>query len=300
MTRSPILVPELEIIPEQDDSLIYLEHGWPNPLCRWHSHQECELHLILATTGRAYVGDYIGDFAPGGLFLTGPHLPHNWITDEVWTEPVEERDMVIQFDQDRLMQLIKAFPEFAGINQVLKEAESGLEWNGFDLGDMQERFAYIRDNTGSNQIMAFLDFLLEISRNKDRKTLSVAKLYHENRNPRQMKICEVVDYIVERFADDISVEKAADIAGMSPTTFSRNFRTVTGNRFVEFVNRVRIGQACSLLYATDEQVSSICFDVGYQNLANFNRHFQKMKNMTPSEYRELAQDELLKTERSAS
>ena len=79
---------------------------------------------------------------------------------------------------------------------------------------------------------------------------------------------------------------------MSPTTFSRNFQTVTGNRFVEFVNRVRIGQACSMLYATDEQVSSICYGVGFQNLANFNRQFLKMKNMTPSQYRSIARSEL--------
>ena len=85
------------------------------------------------------------------------------------------------------------------------------------------------------------------------------------------------------------------MAGMSATTFSRNFQGVTGSRFVEFVNRVRIGQACSLLYATDEQVSSICFGVGFQNLANFNRQFLKMKNMTPSEYRAIARSELSRT-----
>jgi AraC-like DNA-binding protein len=47
-----------------------------------------------------------------------------------------------------------------------------------------------------------------------------------------------------------------------------------------------------MLYATDAQVSTICFDVGFQNLANFNRHFLKMKNMTPTEYRNTAQTDL--------
>ena len=88
------------------------------------------------------------------------------------------------------------------------------------------------------------------------------------------------------------MDTAADMAGMSPTTFSRIFQAVTGNRFVEFVIRVRVGQACSRLYATDEQISSICFGVGFQNLANFNRHFLKMKSMTPSQYREIARNEL--------
>ena len=47
-----------------------------------------------------------------------------------------------------------------------------------------------------------------------------------------------------------------------------------------------------MLYATDEQISSISFGVGFQNLANFNRHFLKMKAMTPTKYREIARSEL--------
>ena len=80
---------------------------------------------------------------------------------------------------------------------------------------------------------------------------------------------------------------------MSEASFSRNFQAVTGNRFVEFVNRVRIGQACVMLFETDEQISSICYDVGFQNLANFNRHFLKMKSMTPSKYRHSARSNLI-------
>ena len=89
------------------------------------------------------------------------------------------------------------------------------------------------------------------------------------------------------------------MAGMSAPTFSRNFQQVTGHRFVEFVNRVRIGQACSLLYSTDDQVTTICYQVGFLNLANFNRHFLKMKGMTPSEYRSTARRELMTSKETA-
>ncbi|MEP3631008.1 MAG: AraC family transcriptional regulator, partial [Hyphomicrobiales bacterium] len=107
-------------------------------------------------------------------------------------------------------------------------------------------------------------------------------------NSKQARIAEVVDYISGNFAENTSLEIVAKMAGMSTTSFSRNFQIVTGNRFTEFVNRVRISQACSLLYSTDKQISTICFDVGFQNLANFNRQFLKMKGLTPKEYREIA------------
>ena len=102
----------------------------------------------------------------------------------------------------------------------------------------------------------------------------------------------VIYHIVQNFADDISIDAAAEMAGMTQATFRRNFQATTGHRFVEFVNRVRIGQACGMLYASDDQVTSICFDVGFKNVANFNRHFLKIKGMTPSIYRETARKQL--------
>ena len=113
---------------------------------------------------------------------------------------------------------------------------------------------------------------------------------------KHIRIAQVVDHITKHFAEDMSLEMAADLACMSPTAFSRNFQKITGNRFLEFLNRVRVGQACSMLYATDQPVSVICYEAGFQNLANFNRHFMKMKNMTPTAYRALARVELAKKE----
>ena len=283
---------ELEVIPDQSESLIFLEHGWPDPLCRWHAHKECELHLIVASTGRSYIGDFIGDFSPGNLFLTGPHLPHNWVTDEVWADPIETRDLVIQFDQDRILGLMSSFPEFDGLQQLLNEAASGLEFMEFDFENAQRRFLQIRDLSGPKQIMAFFDFVLELAAHKDRRTLSMQQLYHEKRSQTQEQICNVVDHVSRNFSDPISLEEAAEIARMSPSAFARNFQKTTGSRFNEFVTKVRIGQACSMLQATDANIATICHDVGFRNLANFNRHFLKVKDMTPSAYRGLARADL--------
>ena len=108
-----IVQPEFEYVDRATETIRYLEHGWPTNLCRWHSHAEYELHLIVATRGKTFVGDYIGEFKPGSLFLVGPNLPHNWITDEhVYSEPVDIRDMLVQFSQESVDQLALAIPEF--------------------------------------------------------------------------------------------------------------------------------------------------------------------------------------------
>ena len=287
-----IMHPQFEVVDRSNRSIRYLEHGWPTDLCRWHAHEEYELHLIVETRGKAFVGNFIGTFEPGSLFLTGPNLPHNWVTDSVSTEKIEIRDMLVQFSQKSFEKLAEGFPEFGGIRKMLDLAASGILFKGFNSTFARGHMEAIRDNTGPERILAFIRFLVRLNEHAEKVTLSETKLVNADGNSKYARIGNIIDHILENFDVDLNAMDAADMAGMSLTTFGRNFSSVTGHSFVEFVNRVRIGQACGMLYASDDQVTSICFDVGFKNVANFNRHFLKIKGMTPSVYRETARKQL--------
>ena len=287
-----IMHPQFEVVDRSNRSIRYLEHGWPTDLCRWHAHEEYELHLIVETRGKAFVGNFIGNFEPGSLFLTGPNLPHNWVTDSVSTEKIEIRDMLVQFSQKSFEKLAEGFPEFGGIRKMLDLAASGILFKGFNPTFARGHMEAIRDNTGPERILAFIRFLVRLNEHAEKVTLSDTKLVNADGNSKYARIGNIIDHILENFDVDLNAVDAADMAGMSLTTFGRNFSSVTGHSFVEFVNRVRIGQACGMLYASDDQVTSICFDVGFKNVANFNRHFLKIKGMTPSVYRETARKQL--------
>lgn len=289
-----ILTPEFEYVDRAVESVRYLEHGWPTDLCRWHSHEEYELHLIVATKGKAFVGDYIGEFGPGSLFLCGPNLPHNWVTDDIGSsQAVETRDMLFQFNQESIDSLKKGFPEFRALDELLERSKAGIEFTNFDLAFAQKSLADIRNAHGAMRVLKAISFLLVIKDHPEQKRLSVANVSYPNFKASTSSIADVVDFITENFAEDISLGKAAEMAMMSQTAFARNFQKFTGSKFSEFVTRVRIGQACSMLQATDLRVSTICHEVGYNNLANFNRHFLKIKEMTPSNYRDFVRRELL-------
>ncbi|MCK0122753.1 MAG: AraC family transcriptional regulator [Yoonia sp.] len=289
-----IMVPKIELVDRTTRSIRYLEHGWPTDLCRWHAHEEYELHLVVATRGKAFVGDYIGDFEAGDLFLTGPNLPHNWITDKVWTEPVATRDMLVQFSHESFEKLAEGFPEFGEVRKMLTLAQSGVQFEGFNPTFARGHMESIRNNEGPERILAFIRFLVRLNEHAEKKVLSVSKLVQVQGGSKHARIGAVVDHIVANFKDDFSVGDAAEMAGMTQATFARNFTSVTGHKFVEFLTSVRVGQACSMLYASDATISDISFDAGFRNLANFNRHFLKMKGMTPSEYRDTARKDLSK------
>ncbi|MCO4840461.1 MAG: AraC family transcriptional regulator [Rhodobacteraceae bacterium] len=287
-----IIAPEIEMVDRTTRSIRYLEHGWPSELCRWHAHEEYELHLIVATRGKAFVGDHIGEFRAGDLFMTGPNLPHNWITDSASTAPASIRDMLVQFSHESVEKLAEGFPEFSQVLALLRLAQSGIYFEGFNPTFARGHMESIRENRGAERILAFVRFLVRLNEHAEKKTLSVNKLIQPQGGSKQARIASVVDFIVKEFCDGLTLGQAAKMAGMTEVTFSRNFQAVTGHSFVEFLTRIRIGEACGMLYASDDQIISISQAAGFKNLANFNRHFLKMKGMTPSEYRDIARKDL--------
>ena len=283
---------ELVIIDQSNGGIVYLEHGCPSELIHWHSHHHYELHLIVSTKGKVFVGDYIGRYQPGQFVLIGPNVPHNWVTDKSYSEAVALRDMVILFDHQSIEKMVSAFPEMSEIITTLELSRAGLEFVNFDEDLAKKLFSSVRDSQGIDRLMAFLKILDHVHRWPERKTLSTNKNPMTLSSIAQSKINDAVTYITDHYQDDLSLKKAADLVNMSESSFSRHFQKATSNKFVEFVNRVRIGKACILLAETDLQISSICFEVGFKNITNFNRQFVRLKKQTPGDYRKVFQKNL--------
>jgi AraC-like DNA-binding protein len=55
------------------------------------------------------------------------------------------------------------------------------------------------------------------------------------------------------------------------------------------VNQVRVNKACLMLMHSDRYVTSICYEVGFNNVSNFNRKFLEIKGVTPTEFRRQSQ-----------
>jgi len=151
----------------------------------------------------------------------------------------------------------------------------------------------IRENRGAERILAFVRFLVRLNEHAEKRTLSVVKMMQPVGVGKHARIAQVVDHVTKYFDEELTVAQAAKMASMTEITFSRNFQTVTGHGFIEFLNLIRIGHACSMLYASDAQIITIAQEAGFNSLANFNRHFLKLKGMTPSAYRDTARKDLL-------
>lgn len=278
-------VPEFELAENSERSVHYLEHGFPCPLVRWHYHDDYELHLIVASTGKVFVGDHVGGFGPGHLVLTGPRLPHNWISQTKPDEVVDLRDLVIQFRIDLVSGMAKYAPELNSIMPMLERARHGIEFQSVDVELAKKAFRRVRDASGAQRISNLLGLLHSLADEQDYVLLSTLAIRSRADQASQDKIQQVTQYISENFASEITLKDMAKLVSMNDSAFSRFFAKATGNSFVRFVNRVRISKACQLLADTEKPITSICYETGFNNIANFNRRFREIREITPREYR---------------
>ena len=270
--------------PDEAGFIRCLSHGFPTPLARWHYHDEYELHLITATSGKVFVGDWIGQFEPGQLVLTGPRLPHNWVTMDLPEGGVAERDLVIQFLHEPLVTASQHMSELREVVPLLDRAKHGIEFFGLHEKALAH-WRRVKSSHGLARFGAFCDFLSDLVQCTDYRLLSSAQLQSVDNSAQLDQINAIVNRITDNLIEPLSAAELALELGLSESSFSRFFRRATGNTFTDFVNHVRINRACQLLMNSDLLIASIGFGVGFSNIANFNRRFLDIKGMTPSDYR---------------
>lgn len=283
--------PEFEITDATSSAIRYLEHGYPSPLVRWHCHNEYELHYIVASSGKVFVGDYIGEFRPGNLILTGPLLPHNWISDTDAGRHYELRDMVVKFEHDTIAGAAVHVQELEELLPMLNEARRGIEF--LDMQDEADHYMRaIRESSGPSRFGHFCRFMHELATCGSYEILSTMQFDTRTDEAGLEKVNMVVNFVMLHYPENITLKQVADVAGMNESYFSRFFKKATGNTFSEFLTRIRISKACELLSTSNRQITSICYEVGYNNVANFNRRFLERKHLTPRAYRRQARHRL--------
>ena len=92
------------------------------------------------------------------------------------------------------------------------------------------------------------------------------------------------EYIFKNFTKQILLSDVAAIAHMNPTAFSRYFKRIHRKTFSRYLIEIRIGYACKLLIENKINVSSACYESGFNNISNFNKQFRNIMNMSPSQY----------------
>ncbi|MFT4012820.1 MAG: helix-turn-helix domain-containing protein [Paracoccus sp. (in: a-proteobacteria)] len=279
--------PDLELVHiRKGESFAAWMHGYPFRTVRWHYHPEYEIHLVNATSGTFYIGDHVGTFEPGQLIMTGPNLPQNWVSDIQPGEIVPVRSMVIQFPESFIEEACAAMPEMQALRPLLDRSRRGILFDDPTSARIRPLIERLIEAQGIRRLALFweiLDILVDARQHEVLASLSfeldIARINDGGIN-------RALTYLREHLTEQIEEAELAAMVGQSQSAFSRAFKRHTGTTLVRYRNQLRVDLACQILIAEpDSKVAEICYQVGFSNLSNFNRHFLRLKGISPSQFR---------------
>ena len=99
------------------------------------------------------------------------------------------------------------------------------------------------------------------------------------------RVAEALRRIEAEAEEKLTLADLAREAATSPYHFLRIFRQVAGMTPHQYVLRTRLHRAAVRLRRSDEPVSAIAFDAGFNDLSTFNRRFRRLMGASPSAYR---------------
>lgn len=266
---------------DESTSFVAKTFRTPNFEVGWHQHIEYELILFTQGSGLSFVGNHVGEFETGDIYLLGSNLPHTF----------QKRDpvliasaIVVQFREYFWGSEILNMPESRNIKKLLETSLFGLKITGNSKRLLFSLISDLETAIGFQRILILGQCLETIATGREYIEVSTQDVKQMNNKDKE-RIDRVFQFTIDAFKEPISLSKVADIASMSIPAFCNYFKKSTKKTYIDFLNEIRIGYACTSLIETKKTVCEICFDSGYNTMANFHKQFLKVKKITPLQYR---------------
>ncbi|MCU0325269.1 MAG: AraC family transcriptional regulator [Spirosomaceae bacterium] len=257
---------------------------FPTP---WHYHPEYEIVLILEGDGKKFIGSSITDFQPGDLCMIGSYLPHYYKNSPEHYQgnpQLRAKSIVIHFLEEFMGDKFWELPEAQSIKLILERSKRGLQFGEETLAKVAPKMKSLVNLQGMSRLTEMLSILTIFSEAKDITFLTSNPISLRNEVD-SARMNKVMEFVMQRYQEEITLEQVADLASMSESAFSRYFKKRTRRTFSQFLSEIRIEHACKLLMEDKMSVAEISFESGFNNLSNFNRQFKNLKKTTPLAFR---------------
>jgi AraC-like DNA-binding protein len=264
----------------QDDQLPYFYD-------KLHQHPELQIMLILKSEGTLIAGDYVGRFEPGDLYVIGSEQAHVFRNDDVYypsKSKLKAHSHSIYFDENYVGEHFWQLDELESVRSFSKRADRGLKIIGESKETATHLIQQIPQQKGMERLLSFLQLLNLLANTKEVKPLSVSFHNPDYSNREGKRMNDILQFTFRESYRKIYIDEVADVANLSTEAFCRYFKLRTRKTYTNFLNEVRISNACKLIIQNDLSIQEICHQSGFSNLSNFNRIFRKVTGRTPTTY----------------
>jgi len=270
-------------LPGPFGSISHVEVDVPYFPFHWHYHPEFELTYIVRGNGTRWIGNHVEEYTSGDLILVGSNLPHGWYSDERRAPADGERAIVLQFPPQLVNDPLLGLPECGSLRRLLQQSALGVKFTDVPA-QIDAAMHGVASRRGIDQLFKLLSLLDRLSESPC-VTLSTGGYRPLNDQKGEGRLGIVYDHLHQHYHRPLRLPDVARLAGMTPTSFSRYFKQVTGQSFIDYLTTFRVRMASERLIHTRQTVGEIAYACGFNNLSNFNRAFLSRKQMPPGEYR---------------
>jgi AraC-like DNA-binding protein len=250
-----------------------------------HCHEELELNFIMNAKGaKRVVGDHIAEIGDLELVLLGSNLPHVWQTHKCKSKEI--REITIQFHKDLFDEKFLRRNQLSFIRNMLEKSARGILFSKETIQQLMPRLKLLNQKQGFDSVLELISILHDLSISRNMHILSDATFNNAELSYTSKRIEKVFGYMNQNFDRSITLPEVAKLSNMTDVSFSRFFKTRTGITFIDSLTELRLGHASRMLIDTNESVSEVAYNCGFNNISNFNRIFKKKKGCTPKEFRQ--------------
>lgn len=245
----------------------------------WPPHQHYFIEIIYAVKGLVSLDYWYSDnnleritLSPGEMLFIFPNVLHSYI------KPLERTNsefIVMNFSPDVIPCYHDTFILKHMINPIIK-AETLHEDVRYVLNKLANpHIAVETSEVIKSYLSLFLSRLLPFFPLDD-----FEEDYIQN-----SEAVKIINYINTNYSQELSLDSIARELGINKFNISRFFANNLQINFRSYLNSLRVCRAQSMLQNTDESITTIMMDCGYQNQQTFNRVFKEITGMTPFDYR---------------
>jgi len=258
------------------DSFIYYDKRKSNntkSMNEGHYHNFYEIYYLCSGTCDYLIEDKVYSLKERGFIF----IPSGTIHKTIYTSPTHER-IVINFSSDYIDEIFGESSKFAWLHNLdKKESIEHIEGILYKIS----KECYIENEISSKLIRCYMtELMAHIARHQHLASKSNAEI-----TPTPIKFA--LDYILENFSQNITLDQLASLLNYNKDYFSRMFKQVTGTGFKSYLLLTRLQAAEKMLLTTNKSIQEIAISCGFNDSNHFSTTFKKQYNIPPRNIRTL-------------
>ena len=230
-----------------------------------HLHKELEVVYVRQGKSIAYADKNSYLLNAGDMFITFPNQVHYYRTVQ------KGEYIVLIFSPDII---------YGYSAEISKSVPDKNYFSSLESAEFKELFGKIYTAGGEYKnlnITGYINVMMSLVLPR----LTLKTINAENNSA----FYNVIDFCTHNFKDDITLDLVAEKLHLSKYYISHLINKRLKQNFNEYINNLRIAEACNLLRESDTKIADISEDVGFGTIRSFNRAFKLVMGISPAEYR---------------